>query len=111
MTHTLLDNARIQAKLEVEQEQAEIEAEKILISETKKDLNECYQKEKRKSDEIGNTLTENNELIQHNKREMKIEKQKAKNHGNALSRKNSLINKLKTNAEYLSSFIEESYET
>ena len=65
----------------------------------------------RKSDEIGNTLTEKNELIQHNKREMKIEKQKAKNHGNALSRKNSLINKLKTNAEYLSSFIEESYET
>ncbi|MBH0044061.1 hypothetical protein [Pseudoalteromonas sp. SWXJZ10B] len=52
MTHTLLDNARIQAKLEVEQEQAEIEAEKILISETKKDLNECYQKENRMKLEI-----------------------------------------------------------
>ena len=111
LANRALENARTQAELEVEQERTEIEAEKQLISKTKVELNEFYQKIKSKSDEVENTLIENNKLIEHYKREVKVTKQKAKNHGNALGRKNNFINRLKNDAEYLNSFIEENYET
>ncbi|MBQ4860026.1 hypothetical protein [Pseudoalteromonas sp. MMG007] len=111
LANKALGNARTQAELEVEQERTEIEAEKQLISKTKVELNEFYQKVKSKSDEVENTRIENNKLIEHYKREMKITKQKARNHGNALERRNNFINRLKNDAEYLNSFIEENYET
>lgn len=111
LANKALENARTQAELEVEQERTEIEAEKQLISKTKVELNEFYQKVKSKSDEVENTRIENNKLIEHYKREMKITKQKARNHGNALERRNNFINRLKNDAEYLNSFIEENYET
>lgn len=110
LANKALENARTQTELEVEQERTEIEAEKQLISKTKVELNEFYQKVKSKSGEVENTRIENNKLIEHYKREVKITKQKAKNHGNALSRKNSFINRLKNDAEYLNSFIEENYK-
>ena len=75
------------------------------------ELNEFYQEIKSKSDEVENTRIENNKLIEHYKREVKITKQKTKNHGNALERRNNFINRLKNDAEYLNSFIEENYET
>lgn len=111
LANKALGNARTQAELEVEQERTEIEAEKQLISKTKVELNEFYQKVKSKSDEVENTRIENNKLIEHYKREVKITKQKTKNHGNALKRRNNFINRLKNDAEYLNSFIEENYET
>lgn len=111
LANEALENARTQAELEVEQERTEIEAEKQLISKTKVELNEFYQKIKSKSDEVENTRIENNKLIKHYKREIKITKQKARNHGNALERRNNFINRLKNDAEYLNSFIEENYET
>ena len=111
LANKALENARTQAELEVEQERTEIEAEKQLISKTKVELNEFYQKVKSKSDEVENTRIENNKLIEHYKREVKITKQKARNHGNALERRNNFINRLKNDAEYLNSFIEENYET
>jgi hypothetical protein len=110
LANTALENARTQVELEVEQERTEIEAEKQLISKTKVELNEFYQKVKSKSDEVESTLIENNKLIEHYKREVKVTKQKAKNHGNALGRKNNFINKLKTDAEYLNSFIKDNYD-
>ena len=111
LANKALENARTQAELDVEQERTEIEAEKQLISKTKVELNEFYQKVKSKSDEVENTRIENNKLIEHYKREVKITKQKARNHGNALERRNNFINRLKNDAEYLNSFIEENYET
>ncbi|MEL7581776.1 hypothetical protein AADY36_20825 [Pseudoalteromonas sp. D15MCD-2] len=111
LANKALENARTQAELEVEQERTEIEAEKQLISKTKVELNEFYQEIKSKSDEVENTRIENNKLIEHYKREVKITKQKTKNHGNALERRNNFINRLKNDAEYLNSFIEENYET
>ena len=111
LANKALENAHTQAELEVEQERTEIEAEKQLISKTKVELNEFYQKVKSKSDEVENTRIENNKLIEHYKREVKITKQKARNHGNALERRNNFINRLKNDAEYLNSFIEENYET
>lgn len=110
LANKALENARTQAELDVEQERTEIEAEKQLISKTKVELNEFYQKVKSKSDEVENTRIENNKLIEHYKREVEITKQKARNHGSALSRKNSFINRLKNDAEYLNSFIEENYK-
>lgn len=110
LANKALKNARTQAELEVEQERIEIEAEKQLISKNKVELNEFYQKVKSKSDEVENTRIENNKLIEHYKREVKVTKQKAKNHGNALGRKNNFINKLKTDAEYLNSFIKDNYD-
>lgn len=111
LANKALENARTQAELEVEQERTEIETKKQLISKTKVELNEFYQEIKGKSDQVEKTLIENNKLIEHYRREMKVTKQKAKNHGNALGRKNNLINRLKNDAEYLNSFIEENYET
>ena len=111
LANKALENAHTQAELEVEQERTEIEAEKQLISKTKVELNEFYQEIKSKSDEVENTRIENNKLIEHYKREVKITKQKARNHGNALERRNNFINRLKNDAEYLNSFIEENYET
>jgi hypothetical protein len=111
LANKALENARTQAELDVEQERTEIEAEKQLISKTKVELNEFYQKVKSKSDDVENTRIENNKLIEHYKREVKITKQKARNHGNALERRNNFINRLKNDAEYLNSFIEENYET
>tara|TARA_B110000196_G_C21129304_1_gene657587 strand:+ start:192 stop:863 length:672 start_codon:yes stop_codon:yes gene_type:complete len=110
LANKAIENARTQAELEVEQERTEIEAEKQLISKTKVELNEFYQKVKSKSDEVENTRIENNKLIEHYKREVKITKQKTKNHGNALKRRNNFINRLKNDAEYLNSFIEENYK-
>ena len=106
-----LENAYAQVELEVKQERTEIEAEKKLISKTKMELDEFYQKVKNQSDEVENTLIENNELIEHYKREVKITKQKAKNHGNAIRRKNNMINRLKSDPEYLNSFIKDNYNT
>ncbi len=111
LANKALNNARIQAELEIEQEKEEIEVEKIMIAETKTELRKLNQELKGRANEIENKLIESNELIEHYKREVKITKQKAKNHGNALGRKNNFINKLKTDAEYLNSFIEENYET
>ena len=111
LANKAIENARTQAELELEQERTEIEAEKQLISKTKVELNEFYQKIKSKSDEVENTRIENNKLIEHYKREVKITKQKARNHGSALERRNNFINRLKNDAEYLNSFIEENYET
>lgn len=111
LANKALNNARIQAELEIKQEKEEIEVEKIMIAETKTELRKLNQDLKGRANEIENKLIESNELIEHYKREVKITKQKAKNHGNALGRKNNFINKLKTDAEYLNSFIEENYET
>lgn len=106
-----LNDARIQAKLEVEQERAEIEAKERLISKKETELNALYKEVKIKSGKIENTLTENNKLVEHYKREVRLAKQKTKNHGNAISKKNNILNRLKTDTEYLKSFIEKNYET
>lgn len=111
LANTAMQDAATEAKREVECELADIKTEKLRISKAKTELNNFEQKLKNKSAEIKKTLTENNELVEHYKQEVKLAKQKAKNHGNALSRKNNILNKLKTNAEYLDSFIEENYET
>ncbi|WP_288985621.1 hypothetical protein [uncultured Pseudoalteromonas sp.] len=111
LANTALENARTQAELEIEQERKEIEDEKQQNLKTRIELNGFNQKIKSRSEEIENKLIENERLIEHYKREVKITKQKAKNHGSALDRKNNFINRLKNDAEYLNSFIEENYET
>ena len=110
LAFSALNDARIQTRLEVEQERAEIEAKKRLISKKETELNALYKEVKIKSDKIENTLTENNKLVEHYKREVRLAKQKTKNHGNAISKKNNILNRLKTDTEYLKSFIEKNYE-
>lgn len=106
-----LEKARIQAELEIEQERSEIETERVLISETKEELSQLHYRMRSRSRKIEETLVENNELIKHYKQEVKIAKQRTRNHGSTLSRTKRFIERLKSDPEYLNSFIEENYET
>ena len=106
-----LEKARAQAQLEIEQELNEIEAEKVLISEIRREQSQSLYRMQSRSKEIEETLVKNNELMKNYKREVKIAKQRARNHGSTLSRTRRFIERLKTDPEYLNSFIEENYET